>query len=210
MCEKREILSNKLNRYTSLPALRDILRTGELTLKDPSGWEDKNDTRLLQRYMEVNSIDRLFAICFATGDETVHHWNRYAHGPNGCCIEFDRKRLLSSIPPDKFLVGDVTYKTINAVKKERPPLERFPFTKRWPYRFEEEFRILFKGKSGDRQVRVSVQLSAIRRITLSPEVSEKVRARIEQQARSATRNPNLSVKRSTVYENHEWISQFVS
>ena len=91
---KAEQQSTKLNRFTTLPALLDLLRRRKIVLRDPSTWEDKNDVKIILEYKRQKKIPNLFAVCFCVGGETVHHWKTYADGISGCCIEFDKKRLL--------------------------------------------------------------------------------------------------------------------
>jgi hypothetical protein len=40
--------NNRLNRFTTLPVLLDILRRKRLVFSDPKYWEDENDLKLLE------------------------------------------------------------------------------------------------------------------------------------------------------------------
>lgn len=40
----------KLNRFTTLPVLLDLLQRQKLTLLDPKSWEDKNDSEIILEY----------------------------------------------------------------------------------------------------------------------------------------------------------------
>ena len=42
-----------LRRYTELPFLIDFLETKEITLLNPSAWDDRNDSYYLQQYAEA-------------------------------------------------------------------------------------------------------------------------------------------------------------
>jgi len=91
---------NKLNRFTTLSALLDLLKTKRLVFGDPRFWEDKNDSELMREYKERRGVEKLFAICFLEGNETIHHWKTFADRMDGCCIQFDAarlKKLLSNI-----------------------------------------------------------------------------------------------------------------
>jgi hypothetical protein len=79
----------KINRYTSLPILLDLLKRKKLVLLYPKTWEDKNDYQIILEYKRREKIHNLFAICFSTDDETIHGWKNYASGISGCLIEFD-------------------------------------------------------------------------------------------------------------------------
>jgi len=111
---KTEKTPRKLNRYTTLPVLLNLLRMKKIVLLDPSAWEDRNDAEIILEYKKRKKIRKLFAICFGIGDETIHHWKTYADGISGCCIEFDEKKLLKSFKGiNEIRLGDVTYKRIN-------------------------------------------------------------------------------------------------
>src|SRR5690349_15189787 len=92
----RKSIPKKLNRYTTLPVLLDLLRRKKIVLLDPCAWEDRNDDEIILNYKGRKGIRGLFAVCCGTGDETVHHWKAYANGISGCCIEFNGNKLLKS------------------------------------------------------------------------------------------------------------------
>src|SRR5436305_3650415 len=87
----------KLNRYTTLPVLLDLLKRRRLVLLDPKSWEDKNDSGVMLEYQHRRKAPRLFALCFSWGDETIHQWKAFADGISGCCIEFDAQRLIACV-----------------------------------------------------------------------------------------------------------------
>jgi hypothetical protein len=76
--------NNKLNRFTTLPVLLDMLRRKRLVFSDPKYWEDKNDLELLAIYKKAKGKKSLFALCFLMEDETIHHWKAFAAGSSGC------------------------------------------------------------------------------------------------------------------------------
>ena len=55
-------------------------------------------------------------LCFLNDDETIYHWKAYQTGKCSsdiCCIEFDKKKLLSYFSTNgNFIYGDVQYATI--------------------------------------------------------------------------------------------------
>jgi hypothetical protein len=160
--------SRKLNRYTTLPVLLDLLRRKKIVLIDPSTWEDRNDAEIILEYKNRNEITKLFAVCFGIGDETIHHWKTYASGISGCCIEFDENKLLTSFDGIKEVRwGEVNYKKINEVRENTIKLSIIPFVKRWPYRCENEFRILWEGETSQNTIDIDIALTSINKITLS-------------------------------------------
>ena len=181
---KTEQQSTKLNRFTTLPALLDLLRRGKIVLRDPSTWEDKNDVKVILEYKRQKKIPKLFAVCFCMGDETVHHWKAYADGISGCCIEFDKSKLLACFRGiHEVRCDDVVYKTIEEVIEEIEnntiELNDYPFIKRYPYQFEKEFRILWEGKTVGKTIDLDIDLNSINKITLSQRMPKDLYTSIE-------------------------------
>ena len=54
----------RLNRYTSLPILLDMLKRKRLVLLNPEFWEDKNDSEIILEYKKLKMIQNIFALCF--------------------------------------------------------------------------------------------------------------------------------------------------
>lgn len=73
-----EYAVKKLNRFTTLPILLDLLQRKKLK--------------------------EIFAVCLSFGDETIHHWKSYSGGSSGCVIEFDAKKLLSFVDRDPYTI----------------------------------------------------------------------------------------------------------
>ncbi len=205
--------SEKLNRYTTLPVLLALLRRKKLSLRDPSHWEDKNDVEVIVEYKNKTNVQSLFAVCFCIGDETIHHWKTYANGISGCCIEFDQDKLLASFRGKKgFRWDKVIYKKINKVKEELKngviSLNRYPFIKRWPYRFENEFRILWEGETTKKIIDADIDLNSINKITLSQGLPADLSPWIRELLRDEIRDSSKEINRSTLYRNSEWINTF--
>ena len=89
--------ADRLNRFTTLPVLLDRLTRRKLVLLDPSRWEDKNDSLVLLDYKSRRRLSGLFACCFCADYETVHHWKTYSNGISGCCVQFDRPKLIGQL-----------------------------------------------------------------------------------------------------------------
>lgn len=196
----------KMSRYTSLPECFDLLKTGKLVFHDPTTWEDKNDSELMLLYKKRRRIPNLHAICFSLGDETIHHWKAYASGISGCCIEFDGPRLMEAFEGiQEIRSGEVKYRKISEIRKEGVDLLDLPYTKRWPYRNEEEFRILWEGHIDELQVSVDIDIRAIRKITLSQLLPISFRHSMKEMLYQELRGTNVKVNISTVYRNRKWI-----
>ena len=198
-----------INRYTTLPVLLDMLKRKRLVLLDPTSWEDKNDSAIMAEYKKRKKAEKLFALCFSFGDETIHHWRTFAPGISGCCISFSPtklKELLEKVEGVRF--GHVEYRKIKEVKEGTIAIDEIPFTKRWPYRCEEEFRIIWEGATDEECFEIEFDLAMISRITISQQMPEPVYATIRNYLRDAFDNPEKRINRSTLYQNDIWIGKF--
>ena len=77
-----------LNRFTTIPLLKELLEKKQLVLRNPNAWEDKNDSFTLELYRKKMKMDSVYALCFAHGSKTIHFWKAFANSVEGCCIEF--------------------------------------------------------------------------------------------------------------------------
>lgn len=201
----------KLNRFTTLPVLLDILQRKKLTLLDPKLWDDRNDSEVILEYKKRKKIKSLLALCFSHGDETVHHWKSYSPGNSGCVIEFDAQKLLkilNKVP--KLRHGKVIYKKLSEIENKNTvlDLDQLPFIKRWPYRCEEEYRVLVETNGADTFFEIDIPLHVIRKITISQQMPEPVFATIKSYLKDLKGNPESRISRSTLYENKRWINRF--
>jgi len=199
----------KLNRFTTLPILLDLLERKKLTLLNPILWEDKNDSEIILEYKKRKNIKNLFALCFSHNDETIHHWKTFSNGPSGCLIEFDAEKLIShikKIPGIK--IGKVEYKRINEVQKNKISVDKMPFTKRWPYRCEEEFRIIIETNEEMDFYEIDIQLDFIKKVTISQQMPKQIYETIKKKLKNSKDNPDSRINKSTLYENFNWINSF--
>jgi len=201
---------NILKHYTSIENLFKILDSEELILGDPEKWSDKNDSAALHAFCKLKG-DRIKAraICFLDGEESIYHWQ--FHAPKGCSISFDRDVILKQIEGDtEFLYGKVTYKReISAAELEKlrhKNIEKIPFIKRNQYKCEEEYRIIWFGTGTAQKIKFK-RKPDIKSITLSPEIAEIIREKIQDHLKEKYKID--IVKLSRVLESQEkWISKF--
>ena len=138
----------KLNCYTTLPVLLDLLKRRRLVLLDPKSWEDKNDSGVMEENKRRKKVPRLFALCFSWGDETIHQWKAFADGISGCCIEFDAQRLIARLRSvDGVRCQCVRYLKLNGLGDDSIQVSSMPFIKRWPYRCEDARRLRTAGSA---------------------------------------------------------------
>ncbi len=199
----------RINRYTTLPVLLDMLKRKRLVLLDPTSWEDKNDSEILLQYKKRKKVRNLFALCFSCGDETIHHWKTFADGTSGCCVEFDSQKLIDHIRNiNGIQYRKVTYKKLKDVSDSTMKVDDIPFTKRWPYRCEEEFRIIWTGSTTQDSFEIPFDLRMITKVTISQRMPQQVYDTIRDHLREAFAKPDQRINRSTLYENKIWINKF--
>lgn len=201
----------KLNRFTTLPILLDLLERKKLTLLDPKLWDDKNDSEIILEYKRRKGLKNLFAVCLSMGDETIHHWKTFSNGTSGCLIEFDAKKLFSILGTVPNLRHKkVTYRKLADVEHKDTVihLDDIPFTKRWPYRCEEEYRIIVESNNEDTFFEIDIPLDVVRKITISQQMPEPIYKTIKGYLKGLRGNPESRISRSTLYENKRWINTF--
>jgi len=180
-------------------------------LLNPELWDDKNDSAVILAYKQKKKIKNLFAMCMSFGDETVHHWKTFSGGPSGCQIEFDAEKLfavLDQIPNLRH--GKVVYKKLSEVENKKSVIKvsQMPFIKRWPYRCEEEYRIIVTDESVVDFFDIPITLDMVRRITISQQMPEQIYKTIKNYLKAEEGDPERKINRSTLYENKRWIKCF--
>jgi len=197
----------RLHRYTSLPVALDVLYNKRLTLLSPETWEDRNDAYYLERYRAKLKLQSVVAICFSMRRETFHHWRVFSPGSSGVCLEFDKDKLLQSIPTKKgYRHGKVTYHWTARLQKNKPQPESWPFLKRKAFEDEGEYRITFESKTKRfRAHLMPIDLGSIKRVILSPFCSAAVAKSVVSIIESIDGCDQLEdVRRSSLIDNAAW------
>ncbi|MCH4896469.1 hypothetical protein E0494_07135 [Marinilabiliaceae bacterium JC040] len=194
----------KLNRFTTLPILIDLLERQKLILIEPSNWDDRNDTEILDVYKQKKKVEKLFALCFTYGDETIYHWKTFANDISGCCIEFDGQELIKIFnEKDGVSKRKIQYKTIE--DSAAISIIDIPFTKRKQYDIEKEYRVIFEGTKDDFVVEIPFSLDLIKKITFGQSMPESVFKSVKKIIKSTYPDLKCKINRSTIYENRKWI-----
>ena len=193
-------------RYTNLASTLHILQNRCLSLLSPDTWDDRNDTYFMSEYKRLKSVKTILAICIADREETYHHWQVFSRGSDGVCIEFDRDKLLTAFDAAGVTHRYVSYELITNVNTMRDVnLEILPFTKRWPYGDEREYRAVYVSAEEELPVfPVPIALAAIRRITLSPWLAPALVDPVKKTLKSLPGCGNLRIYRSTLIDNKQW------
>lgn len=197
----------RLKRYTTFAAAVDMLTEKRLTLLSPARWDDTNDTAFLEAFRQHRTLPAVFAACFTQAPETYHHWQVFGSKGEGVCVEFDRKALLSSLPrKGSYLWGSVEYMTLQKLRDVKDiDLYELPFIKRYGYRDEKEFRIIYQSTNdADKAHHVSIELSWIKRIILNPWLHESLKPSMQSSLKRIPGCGKISVVQSTLINNAQW------
>jgi hypothetical protein len=199
------VLENYLRRYTTLPALIYLLTQRQITLLNPERWADRNDSYFLKLYREKKKLESVLALCFTQASETYHHWHVFANGPSGVCISFDRVALFDAIA-DVVRHGPVRYLKLGEMRNERLTTEELPFVKRYPFEDEREYRIICDSRNECQSLDLTIPLSCINRITLSPWLHRALFRQVKNLLLTIKGTSGPLIVRSTLIGNDEWMS----
>jgi hypothetical protein len=202
-----EVRSNILKRFTTLSAAIDMLANERLALLDPASWTDTNDVAFIDEYARRRGAKGLVVACFTQAPETYHHWQVFAADNEGVCVEFDRSALLKSLLNNEgYFWNDVRYVTLEAIRsKPSIALEDLPFLKRFGFRDEKEFRLIYECRDAHHPVHhVPIQRDWITRIVLNPWLNEKLADGVKLALRSLPECASVKVVRTTLIDNARW------
>ena len=200
-------MTSYFKRYTDLPALIHILCTQSVVLLNPQTWDDKNDSFFMAEYKERKDAKTLLALCFSEASETYHHWRVFSHGSHGVCIEFDKKKFLNQFKIDTHIKhGRVKYETRETFTSPATiDLESIPFLKRYAYRDEKEYRVIYSNLNRELLTKsYAISLNWIERITLSPWMAPAMLESVENTLRSIKGCVDLPIARSTLVNSERW------
>lgn len=195
-----------LHRYTDLPALIYLLKERKVTLLDPQSWDDKNDSYFLELYKQKKHLKSVLALCFTQESETYHHWRVFAAGSSGVRIEFRRKQFIGAVRKRAGVrTGAVEYLTLKKIDESPILIKKLPFLKRHAFKHENEFRLLYESKKDVvSSLDVSIPLSCIRRVTLSPWMHPSLDTHVKDVLRSLVASTSIEIARSTLISNQRW------
>jgi hypothetical protein len=199
----------KLRRYTNLPSLLHILHKRKITLLNPRKWDDTNDSEGMELYRKQKNLKSVVALCFAWGDETYHHWHVFAGGAGGACIVFHKDKLLEVFNKQNVAYRKVDYKKLTELDEKKLRLDDLPFTKRWGYRHEQEYRAIHESTSRKLETfDVDISVDLILRVELSPWLPESVVSTTKEILQRIDGCKDLKVIRSTLRASKTWKDAF--
>jgi hypothetical protein len=164
----------------------------------------------LAEFKRRKNVNTVLALCFAESPETYHHWRVFSPGCDGVCIEFVKKALTDAFSGDERVRADsVSYKQVtdlNSLMLDQS-IEDLPFLKRYPFKNEREFRLVFTDKRArDELKQYEIALEGIKRITLSPWMPKPFIEPVKDTLRNLIGEVNINIYRSTLIENEKWKS----
>lgn len=196
-----------LRRYTNLAAAIYLLREKRITLLNPATWDDKNDAFFMAEYKRYLKAKTVLALCFAEQSETYHHWRVFSHGSDGVCIEFDKEKLMTTFVEGAHIKKDlVRYKKVSDLKKlKKVKVDQLPFLKRYPYKDEREYRIIYVNKSTAYETKeYKIQIGWISRITLNPWMPKALKDSVITLLKTIKGCSHLKIYQTTLVNNEKW------
>lgn len=197
-----------LRRYTNIPALLHLLNNKAITLLNPNTWEDRNDSFYLNEYKQKKELLTVLALCFTEAPETYHHWKIFAGGnSSGICIYFKKDEFIEYIGENKNIFHKrVSYKTLDEMEEKTLSLKKLPFVKRYAFRDEKEYRIIYEEKETAMEFKeLFFDVSHISKISLSPwmpiNLVDTVKNYIK---RICPEIPEINVTKSALLDNKKW------
>lgn len=195
-------------RYTNLAAAIHMLQTKQITLLTPEKWDDGNDRHFMEVYKDKRNLETLVAICLAKDADTYGHWRVFSPNGDGVCVVLRKDLLIASfegVPGIRH--GEVDYREIRHLRSDPPAVYELPFLKRWPYRSEGEYRILYEHASEVAKAKdFPLPDGCITEVVLSPWMPEPLVASVKRTLKSIDGCGGISMYQSTLVKNPEWTS----
>ena len=162
----------------------------------------------MSQYKKRTHAASVLALCFTEARETYHHWQVFAPGSDGVCIEFEKSKFLDEIAHDPSIrARNVMYKQLSEIAGSPITDDDLPYLKRRPYQDEHEFRLLYVHADLTKVIHeVEIELDAISRITLSPWMPEALAEAVKETLKEIDGCGHLKIYRSTLIENERWMN----
>ncbi len=194
-----------LRRYTQLPYLIEMLENRYLVIPSWKKWQDKNDSHSLMEYQRLKEDRYIFALCMTNSAETFHHWQVFTKRQSGVCLTF-KKRALSEWARNQNNVKlkKVIYFKMNELDTDTVKPRHLPFVKRWGFRDEQEWRLTYETPESSGLARLTLPISALESIDISPMISQQKADNMKDQIRSALSKQKLTITHSELTNSPRW------
>lgn len=195
-----------LKRYTNVYSVMNMLRSKNLSLTKPVGWDDLTDKKMLDLFKIHSHAKSVLALCFTGVKETFHHWRVFAPDEFGACVSFDKQKLTRAFPRD-IIKGEVKYVSQRPNKDELMEInpKNIPFLKRKSYSDEREFRLVYL--SSNKIVfshNIKFDIKSIDKISLSPWLTRLKFEEFKEEIHKIPGCRNIKVHHSRLLRNDIW------
>lgn len=186
--------------------VKELFENKELVFLKPEAWKDPFENYLskvsfIDSNGETHHIDylnKVYGQCYSLGTETSLMWDAYTPNKDGVRIKIERDKLISHLLSQKqyhaksFKYDKVTYirygdlitkmnndkDLIKLYKNQNSKLLDFFFEKRYEYRDEREFRIMYDANNDynnyGKLLRIKISVpDLIDSVRFDPKMSEK-------------------------------------
>ncbi|MBY5475736.1 DUF2971 domain-containing protein [Rhizobium leguminosarum] len=195
-------------RYTNLAAAIHMLQTKQITLLSPEKWDDGNDRHFMEIYQAKRNLKTLVAICLAKDADTYGHWRVFSPNADGVCVVLKKDPLIEAFNGISGVRhGEVDYKEIALLQTQPPAVYDLPFLKRWPYRPEGEYRVIYESRAEESVAKsFSIPEGCIHQVVLSPWMPEPLVESVKTTLKSIRGCEGISMYQSTLIKNQLWTS----
>ncbi len=202
----RERVKNSLRRFTTIGSAIDMLRNQRVAFLDPEKWDDRNDAEFMRLYRQKIKCSSIRALCCTESRETYHHWKVFTHSADGCFVDFSKKPMIDSI---RHAEG-YSYAPMDYIRLEEMDLCEYdtadlPFLKRFGFKPELEYRIIYTGGCDDGAHFMPIKLDWINRIVLNPWLPPPVAESVIATLVEASGGLGLKVTASKLTSSQTWI-----
>lgn len=186
--------------------VKELFEQGELVFLKPEAWKDPFENYLSKvafidvdgKTHRIDYLNKVYGQCYSLGTETSLMWDAYTPDKDGVRIKIEKDKLINHLKSQKqyqtinFKYAKVTYKRygdfiskmkndddlIKIYKKQNNKLLDFFFEKRYEYRDEREFRIMYDAnndsKSHGKLLKLNIPVSdLIHSVRFDPKMPEK-------------------------------------
>jgi hypothetical protein len=164
-----------LYRIMPVQRVKELFENSELVFLRPEAWKDPFENYLskvsfIDAAGNINHIDylnKVYGQCYSLGTETSLMWDAYTPNKDGVRIKIEKDKLIDFLnlqkqyPASNFKYNKVIYKRygdfvskftnddelIKLYKHQNDKLLDFFFEKRYEYRDEREYRIMYDANS---------------------------------------------------------------
>jgi hypothetical protein len=199
---------NKVFLYRIMPGhrVKELFEDGELIFLKPEAWKDPFENYLSKisfidpkgKTHHIDYLDKVHGQCYSLGTETSLMWDAYTPKGDGVRIKLEKDKLINHLNSQKqyqasnFRYGKVTYSRygdfiskmkkednlINLFKNQDNKLLDFFFEKRYEYRDEREYRIMYDAnkdaKDYGKLLKIKIPVSdLIHSVRFDPKMPEK-------------------------------------